>query len=69
MSKYRVINPNIPKLNDLALITWNARWWAIEFKKTLGEEAHREKEYWESKQDEWLKKNVELVPQNQENGK
>lgn len=65
MEPYRVKNPNIPKLNTLARLAFNSRYWAIEFKKDLGEENHRNMEVANEELDKWLKENIEPVEKKQ----
>lgn len=62
MAIYSVVNPTIPKLNELARLAYNIRWYKIEFQKTLGEENHKLMELAEAELDAWIKKNIDFEP-------
>lgn len=67
MAIYRVKDPSLTKLNELSILSFNVRFWTIEFRGLsgkpgkLGMENHKKMCEAEAKLDEWIKKNIETI--------
>lgn len=62
MAQFKVKNPNIPKLNELARLSYNVRYWANEFRIKYGSDNRQRMMEAETELDKWLKENIELIP-------
>lgn len=60
--QYRVKNPTIPLLQELAMLSFNLRWYTIEFRAKLGSDLHRAMVDAEYQLDSFLKANTEPIP-------
>lgn len=61
MAEYRVINPTIPKLQELAIIMFNLRHYEKIWHEQFGAENRRNLNNWQAKADKWIKDNVEPI--------
>lgn len=61
MNYYRVINPTIPMLEELARLSFNVRWYTIEFRGRLGNENHDAMLRAERELDKFLKEHTEPI--------
>lgn len=59
--EYRVKNPTIHLLQELAVLSFNLRWYTIEFRSKLGSNLHNEMLYAEKELDNFLKEHTEPI--------
>lgn len=60
--QYRVKNPTIPLLQELAMLSFNLRYWQKAFRKDLGVENKMMASEAESNLDKFIKENIEPIP-------
>lgn len=61
MASFKVVEPSIDKLTDLARISYQMRWYEKRFKSYKDPADEREAIKYKEELDAWHKKNLELV--------